>query len=220
MISIHHITFGGFGENTYILSDETGAAIIIDPGCYTVEENNELKNYIDTNELKVEKLLNTHCHIDHVLGNKFVKDTWKVDLLIHAIDHDTLRSVKLYAPMYGYHRYEETEPDGFLDDGDVFSFGSSSLDVIFVPGHAPGHIAFVHSEQKFCIGGDVLFQSSIGRTDLPGGDHNTLINSIHKKFFILPDDVVVYPGHGPSTTIGEERLHNPFCGTNARNYLY
>ncbi|ELR72257.1 Hydroxyacylglutathione hydrolase [Fulvivirga imtechensis AK7] len=198
-------------ENTYILHDDTKEAVIIDPGCYERYEQEELKEFIASNDLKVVKLLNTHCHIDHVFGNQFVKDHYKVELYIHQEDEATLRAVKAYAPAYGFTNYHEAYPDQFLNEGDEVRFGSSSIEVLFVPGHAPGHIAFYSKEDKFCIGGDVLFQGSIGRTDLPGGDFETLINSIHKKIFPLGDDVTVYSGHGPATNIGYEKKSNPFC---------
>lgn len=210
MIKIAQFTFNAFQENSYVLFDETKECVIIDPGCYEKSEQLELQNFIQENDLKVVKLLNTHCHIDHVLGNYFVKETYKVDLYIHKEDEATLLSVKSYAPSYGFPMYQEAEADHFLKEGDVVTFGKSKLDVLFVPGHAPGHIVFVNKEQKFCINGDVLFQRSIGRTDLPGGDHETLIKNIREKMFALPNDLTVFTGHGPSTTIGEEKRENPF----------
>ena len=198
-------------ENTYILYDETGECIIIDPGCYEKHEQETLSSFIAENNLKVVSLLNTHCHIDHVLGNAFVKNTYQVKLHIHRIDEAILKAVKAYAPNYGFAHYEEADVDEYLDEGDQVRFGNSILDIVFVPGHSPGHIAFYNEEQRICIGGDVLFAGSIGRTDLPGGDFNTLIESIHKKFFTMSDQMVVYTGHGPETTIGNEKLTNPFC---------
>jgi glyoxylase-like metal-dependent hydrolase (beta-lactamase superfamily II) len=210
MIHIQRFTFNAFQENTYVLSDHTKACVVIDPGCYEKSEEQALDNYIKTNALQVKYLLNTHGHVDHVLGNAFVKHTYKVSLYIHPQDEATLRSVQVYAPSYGFVHYQALAPDHFLNEGDKVSFGTSTLEIIFVPGHAPGHIAFYNKEEKFCIGGDVLFQRSIGRTDLPGGNYTTLIKSIRTKFFPLGDDMVVYPGHGESTTVGEERKYNPF----------
>lgn len=211
MIHVKAFVFNPFMENTYILYDDTKACVIIDPGCYEAYEKNELKRFIADNDLKVEKLLNTHCHIDHVLGNKYVQDEFGVDLYIHKIDEETLRAVKAYAPPYGFTNYEETSPDHFVDEGDTITFGDATLNVLFVPGHAPGHIAFYSDHEKICIGGDVLFKGSIGRTDLPGGDPDTLIDSIHRKIFPLGDDYTVYSGHGPETNIGVEKKSNPFC---------
>jgi glyoxylase-like metal-dependent hydrolase (beta-lactamase superfamily II) len=210
MIQIHTFTFNAFEENTYVLFDETRECVIIDPGCYEKQEKQELTDFIQSNQLQVKYLLNTHCHIDHVLGNAFVKHTYKVDLYIHKADEPVLRSVESYASSYGFAQYEPTLPDHFLEEGDMVKFGNSSLAVLFVPGHAPGHIAFYRKEEKFCIGGDVLFQGSIGRTDLPGGNFHTLIKSIQTKLFPLGNDVTVYPGHGNPTTIGVEKKYNPF----------
>ncbi len=210
MIQIQSFTFNAFGENTYVLYDDTGACVIIDPGCYDTYEKQELTDFIKQNNLQVKYLLNTHCHIDHVLGNAFVKRTYGVDLYIHHEDEPVLRAVQTYAAAYGFAGYESTEADHFLKEGDTIKLGNSVLEVLFVPGHAPGHIAFYNREQKFCIGGDVLFLMSIGRTDLPGGDFDTLIRSIKTKLFPLGDDVTVYPGHGSSTTIGNEKKYNPF----------
>jgi hydroxyacylglutathione hydrolase len=210
MIQIQIFTFNPFQENTYILYDETGECVIIDSGCYEKQEKQELTDFIQSSQLQVKYLLNTHCHIDHVLGNAFVKRTYKAELYIHRADEPVLRAVESYASAYGFAQYEPTLPDHFLEEGDRVKFGNSSLDVLFVPGHAPGHIAFYSKAEKFCIGGDVLFQGSIGRTDLPGGDFRTLIKSIQTKLFPLGDDVTVYPGHGGLTTIGKEKKYNPF----------
>lgn len=211
MIHVHSFTFNPFGENTYILWDEdTLEAAIIDPGCYEPEEEEELKSFIEEKGLTPTLLLNTHCHIDHVLGNWFVKKTWNLPLQIHLIEAQVLRAVPTYAPMYGFSRYQPTEPDQWLEEGQQLQLGNSLLDILFVPGHAPGHLVFWQPEQKFCINGDCLFAGSIGRTDLPGGDHNTLIRSIREKLLTLPDDTTVYCGHGPATTIGQEKKHNPF----------
>lgn len=211
MIKIQSFVFGPFMENTYILSDETGESVIIDPGCYDRGEKDTITGYVSTNNLKVVKLLNTHCHIDHVLGNDFIKEKYQVTLASHEKEAPLLKAVKTYAPNYGFPNYSEAEIDEFIDENDTVKFGQTQLEILFVPGHSPGHIAFYNREQKFCISGDVLFQGSIGRTDLPGGDFNTLIQSIHQKLFSLDNDVTVYCGHGPSTTIGEEKKSNPFC---------
>jgi glyoxylase-like metal-dependent hydrolase (beta-lactamase superfamily II) len=211
MIQIQSFTFNAFQENTYLLYDETQQCVVIDPGCYDCSEQEELAGFIREKDLKVVQLLNTHCHIDHVLGNAFVKRKYDVPLLIHEIEVATLRAVVNYAPVWGFSNYEDTMSDGFLREGQTLRFGDSALEILFVPGHAPGHVAFVNPSQRFCIGGDVLFRRSIGRTDLPGGDFQTLIRSIHGQLFPLGDDFVVYPGHGENTTIGEEKRLNPFC---------
>ncbi|UPL49526.1 MBL fold metallo-hydrolase [Hymenobacter sublimis] len=209
-MTVSGFTFNAFSENTYLLHDATGQCVIIDPGCYERAEQEALRSFIEKQGLQVVLLLNTHCHIDHVFGNQFVVDTYKVPFLIHEADLATLRSVPAYAPSYGFARYTPAEPTGFLTPGEPLRFGETELEVRFAPGHAPGHVIFYHAPSSTVIGGDVLFQSSIGRTDLPGGDHATLIASIKSQLLTLPDETVVYPGHGPATTIGQERRTNPF----------
>ena len=211
MIEIKSFTFNPFQENTYVLYDESKEAIIIDPGCYEQSEKEVLKKFISENGLKPVKLLNTHGHIDHVLGNSFVKKEFDLELTIGNKDLETLESVTVYASNYGFQMYEPAIADNFIEEGDLINFGQSKLEVILLPGHAPGHLAFYNMEQNICIGGDVLFEGSIGRTDLPGGDYDTLIDSIKSKLFKFADEMVVYPGHGNSTTLGQEKHHNPFC---------
>lgn len=209
-MTVSGFTFNAFSENTYLLHDATGECIVIDPGCYERAEQEALRSFIAQQGLRVVLLLNTHCHIDHVFGNQFVLDTYQVPFLIHEADLATLRSVPAYAPSYGFAHYNPAEPTGFLQAGEPVRFGTTELDVRFAPGHAPGHVVFYHAPTSTVIGGDVLFQGSIGRTDLPGGDYATLISSIKSQLLTLPDDTVVYPGHGPATTVGQERRTNPF----------
>lgn len=209
-MTITGLTFNPFAENTYLLHDETKECIIVDPGCSNTQEKAKLQKTVTDMGLKVVKLVNTHCHIDHVLGNKFVADTYKVGLEMHEADLPTLRAIPSYAPNYGFPDYEEVLPTTFLKENDTITFGNTTLKVFFTPGHAPGHIVLYDEKGKSLIAGDVLFQRSIGRTDLPGGDFDTLIKSIKEKLFILPEEVKVYPGHGPGTTIGEEKRENPF----------
>jgi hydroxyacylglutathione hydrolase len=210
MINIQSFINNPYQENTYILSDESGKCAIIDPGMYTSDEQNNIIDYIKSNNLTPEVLLNTHCHIDHVLGNKFIFDNYSLVPQFHQGELVLLQSIPSYAPMQGI-RYElSPEPKTFLPESGVVRFGNSELELIFAPGHSPAHLCFYSKEDKFIIGGDVLFRGSIGRTDLPGGNYNTLINSIRNNIFTLADDIVVYPGHGPETTIGYEKQHNPF----------
>lgn len=210
-MQVQHFEFNPFMENTYVLFDETGESVIIDPGCYERDEENQLDEFIKRKNLTVKQVINTHCHIDHVLGNAFVKTRFGVPLSIHPLEEYQLRAVPSYAPNYGFARYQDSVAEAFIHEGDVVSFGNQQLEVLFVPGHSPGHIALYSKKSKVIIGGDVLFENSIGRTDLPGGDFDTLINSIHQKFFTLPDDVTVYCGHGSATSIGFEKRTNPFC---------
>jgi glyoxylase-like metal-dependent hydrolase (beta-lactamase superfamily II) len=208
--------FNAFQENTYIISDETKECVIVDPGCYDDHEKKELSDYISENQLRVKMLLNTHCHIDHILGNEFVKQKYGSKLYLHKTEVFVLNAQKILASHYGFNLYHPATPDNYLNEGDLIEFGTQKFSVLFVPGHSPGHIAFYSEKEKVVLAGDVLFLNSVGRTDLPGGNHNTLIDSIHKKLFTLPDDVTVYPGHGNETTIGVEKRTNPFCALTLR----
>jgi len=203
-------TFNSFAENTYILYDDTKDCVIFDPGCSNSDEKNQLVDFIKANGLKPIKLVNTHCHIDHVLGNKFVSEKYGLPLISHKGESVVLAMQPQISAMYGVAYDPSPEITEFLDDGDVLHFGSTALKVLFTPGHSPASISFYNEESQVLIGGDVLFQGSIGRTDLPGGDFETLAKSIREKLYVLPDEVVVYSGHGPSTTIGVEKRTNPF----------
>lgn len=210
-MNIKIFTFNQFFENTFIISDSTNECIIIDPGCYDKNEKQILQDYILSNNLVPTRLINTHCHIDHILGNNFVSKTWDLELEIHHKDIDLLKNSKNIADLYGFVNYENSPiTNKFLVEGDIIEFGKSKLEVLFTPGHAPGHISLYSKNEKFIISGDVLFNNSIGRTDLPGGNYNTLIDTIKSKFLCLDDSTVVYCGHGPSTTVGKERINNPF----------
>lgn len=211
MLKIESFTFNAFQENTFVVSDQTNECIIIDPGCYEKSEGDALIEYIKDEALNVTAIINTHCHIDHVLGNYRMKEVFKTKLWINRIEEPYLRAVKTYAPNYGFNLYQESSPDGFIDEKEFVTVGTHELEVLFVPGHSPGHIALYDEQEKIILAGDVLFRNSIGRTDLPGGDHDTLIHSIQHKLFQLPDDVTVYCGHGPETTIGYEKKTNPYC---------
>ncbi len=215
MISIQGFTFNPFQENTYILYDETKECVIIDPGCSNKSEQEDMVQFIIDEGLKPVKLLNTHCHIDHVFGNTFVAKKYNLGLEIHKDDLETLHSLPRVSHLYGLTVEESVEPSNFLNEGDQIKFGTSSLDILFTPGHSPGSICFFDHAEKIIIGGDVLFQGSIGRTDLPGGDHETLLTSIREKLFVLADVYTVLSGHGPETTIGFEKKNNPYVGEKA-----
>lgn len=209
-MEIKKFTFNPYQENTYVLYDESGACVIIDPGMYTGAEQNELVAFIKANNLKPERLLNTHCHIDHVLGNKFVFDNWGLKPEFNKGELYILQAVAGYAPQMGMQYELSPEPEHFLPETGTIEFGNSNLKLIFAPGHSPAHLCFYAEKENFLIGGDVLFYRSIGRTDLPGGNHQQLIDSIKNNVFLLPDDCEVFPGHGPSTTIAFEKMNNPF----------
>jgi len=210
MIQIKSFAFNPYQENTYILHDDTLECVIIDPGMYTGEEQNAFLKYIADNNLKPVLLLNTHCHIDHVLGNKFIYDTYGLFPQFHKGEEIVLNSIVSYAPQMGI-RYEVSPiPKVYLSESGTVKFGETELDLIFSPGHSPAHLCFFNREEKFLIGGDVLFYRSIGRTDLPGGNYDLLISNIREKLFSLPDETRVYPGHGPATSIGFEKQFNPF----------
>ena len=210
MIKVKSFCFNSFEENTYVISDQTSECVIIDPGCHLVSEENELAQYIASNNLKPVRLLNTHCHIDHILGNSFVARTYGLKLEINDKELPVLSAAGYVSEMYQIQLNPSPEPSSFLNEGDKVHFGNSALDVLFTPGHSPGSISFYSPSDNFIISGDVLFEQSIGRTDLPGGDYETLIESIIVKLLPLGDTVQVYCGHGNSTTIGAEKNLNPF----------
>ncbi|WP_044203788.1 MBL fold metallo-hydrolase [Flammeovirga sp. OC4] len=210
MINVHTLTFSPFQENTYVVWDDTKEAIIVDPGCYDASEEQALKGFIDSNELKVVKIVNTHCHLDHVFGNKFCQDTFGVKLYIPKGEIETLASGANSAAKYGIPGFVTSTHDELLENEGEVTFGNTSLQILYAPGHSPGHLVFFDQEQKIALGGDVLFKGSIGRTDLPGGDHQTLLDNIKNVMYALPDETIVYPGHGPFTTIGDEKRSNPF----------
>lgn len=209
-ITVHAITFNPFEENTYIISSDNGECIIIDPGCFDETERNELLRVITNMDLTPVKLINTHCHIDHILGNAFVASKYNVGLEIHEGELPVLQAGQVMAGMYGIPYEKSPEPVYFIRVGDEVDLAGEKLKVLFTPGHSPASICFYYPAGGWVIGGDVLFYESIGRSDLPGGDHETLIKSIRTQLFVLPDETIVYPGHGPQTTIGYEKTFNPF----------
>jgi len=210
MTTIKYFTFNPFQENTYIISNQNKECFIIDPGCSNAQENSVLANYISENGLKPIMLLNTHCHIDHIMGNKFVADTYGLKLHAHQQEIPVLERGDDISQMYGVPYITSPNIDTFLNEKNILNLGDVIFSIIHAPGHSPGSICFYNEAEKYLIGGDVLFYNSIGRTDLPLGDHTTLINSIKQKLFLLPDDVTVYSGHGQKTNIGFEKKTNPF----------
>ncbi len=204
-------TFNDFSENTYLIHDDTKQCVIIDPGNNNESENKTLSDFIIANDLTPVRLLNTHCHLDHVFGNKYVADTYKLDLEIHEGELPVLAAAPQISAMYGIPYLNISPvPTVFLEEGDTIEFGNTKLQIHFTPGHSPASVSFHNAEEQYIIGGDVLFQGSIGRTDLPGGNFDTLITSIKRTFMRLPDETRVYSGHGPMTTVGDEKQHNQF----------
>lgn len=217
MLHQKNLIFNLFAENTYVLYNDSKEAFIIDPGCSNAKECDILAAFIDNNSLKPVCLLLTHAHLDHILGNDFVYRKYGLAPYMHKDDLDLLHALAYSATFYGLDgAVPSPEPAGFLNDGDTIKLGDIEFKIIHAPGHSKGSICFYAPAEKKLWGGDVLFHESIGRTDLPGGDFDTLANSIHHGLFSLPDDVNVYSGHGEPTTIGHEKHYNPFVGQVAR----
>jgi len=202
MLTLKSFAFNPLAENTYVLSDQKDACVIIDPGCYFDNERTTLQEYIEQQGLSPKILLNTHCHLDHVFGNRFVGETWDLPLYLHEKELPVLNAAPAMGKEWGmpFENYS----------GETVLLGDDRLTILFLPGHSPGSVGFYSADQGFLIGGDVLFRESIGTSDLPGGDHATLLRSIREQLLTLPNDTIVYPGHGEPTTIGHERAHNPF----------
>jgi len=210
MLKIKSFVFSPIQENTYLLYNEFNNCIIIDPGCYFDAEKEQLTQFIKQTGLQPKMLLNTHCHLDHVFGNKYIAETYGLVAQIHQKEKLVLEYAPTSALMYNMPFDSYTGELIFLKEGDTIKLDTDELTVVEAPGHSPGHICFYSAKQHFLIGGDVLFNRSIGRTDLPGGNHQQLINNIREKLFVLPGETIVYSGHGPTTTIGEEKKENPF----------
>ena len=211
MLKIKSFEFSPIQENTYILYNEFNECIIIDPGCYFDEEKEALAEFIDENALTPKWLINTHCHLDHVFGNKFVAEKYSLKLHLHEKEVQVLQFAPTSALMYNMPFDNYNGEFVFLKEGDTLKLGDDELKILLTPGHSPASLSFYSAKDKFVISGDVLFQQSIGRTDLPGGNFEVLMKSIKTQLFPLPDDTVVYSGHGAPTTIGHEKKYNPYC---------
>lgn len=203
-------TFNPFSENTYILYGDNKECIIFDPGCSNEQEENQLLEFIAEKQLIPSRLILTHAHIDHVLGVRFITQKFKLPLEMHRADLPVYESAANIARMYGIPFNQGPQPSVFLDENSKIMLDGFTLDILFTPGHSPGSICFYSSNNNFVISGDVLFNGSIGRTDLPGGNFETLSESIKTKLYVLPDNTRVFSGHGESTLIGNEKKHNPF----------
>ncbi len=211
LLSLKTFTFNPFQENTYLLADDSSKeCILFDPGCSNKAEEQELKNYIESARLTPTLLVNTHCHIDHILGNYFVAITWNLPLHLHRNELMTMQQSSLWGQSMGMDPGPPVSQHIYIDEGDILPLGKEKIEMLFTPGHSVASLSFYHKNQHLLIAGDVLFRESIGRTDLPGGDFETLVQSIRTKLYILPDETHVYPGHGPHTTVGFEKQNNPF----------
>lgn len=210
MITIKTFEFNAFQENSYVLHDETKECLFVDPGCSDDPEREEMRSYIRENGLKPVAMVNTHCHVDHILGCRFIKDLYNIPFYFNKDDELLLIRAKEQGVFFGLTLEEPPKADFFLEDGQKILFGKSTLDIFYVPGHSAGSVALYSSSDSFVITGDALFKGSIGRTDLPGGNYQQLITSIRSKLLVLPRNVLVFPGHGPHTTIGDEYDTNPF----------
>ena len=209
-MEIYKLVFSPIDVNTYILADKSGDCAIIDCGCYDKEESDRLEKFIRDKKINPVLLLNTHCHLDHIFGNKFMLDRYNLKTLSSEYDEMNRKDAVQHAKLFGLTMDNSPEPGGFITDNQVITFGTTELVALHVPGHTSGSLAF-YSERNGCVfTGDALFSGSIGRTDLPGGDYDTLINSINNRLFVLPPSTVVYPGHGDETTIEKEMKTNPF----------
>ncbi|MGA1976400.1 MAG: MBL fold metallo-hydrolase [Bacteroidales bacterium] len=209
-MEIFRLIFSPIEVNTYILADKSGECAVIDCGCYTSEEFERLSDFMEMKKTKPVLLLNTHCHLDHVFGNASFREKYDLNAWCHELEEENRVNSVRQALLFGLRMDNPPAPGRFLGDGETVAFGSVNLEVLHVPGHTPGSIAFYDKCDNAVFTGDALFSGSIGRTDLPGGDFETLIQSIKNKLFVLPPSTIVYPGHGSSTTIEKELRTNPF----------
>lgn len=211
MIKIKRFVFNPFAENTFLVWDDISKeAMVVDPGCGNHPEEKEIAEFISLNNLQIKYLINTHCHIDHILGCRFIKEKYNPEYLIPEKDEPLLQNSKTQAEMFGMKLKDMPAPDGYITEDTELKLGSIVPKFLFTPGHTPGEYCIYFEEEKICITGDVLFDGSVGRTDLWGGDMNALADSIKNKLYTLPEDVVIYPGHGETSTIGNEKKYNPF----------
>ncbi|MBE2280034.1 MAG: MBL fold metallo-hydrolase [Ignavibacteriaceae bacterium] len=211
MVKVKKFVFNEFYENTYILYDSNSkVAAVIDPGCRVDSEKNELTFFIDREKLQVKYLINTHCHLDHVFGNKYVKEKYTPLFYIPEKDLPLLLNAKKQGEAFGVSVEESPSPDGFIDNLENLILGESELKFLYTPGHSPGEFSIYLKDEEILIAGDVLFKEGIGRTDLWGGNYDTLIHSIKTKLLVLPENTLVYSGHGEETTIGYEKKYNPY----------
>jgi hydroxyacylglutathione hydrolase len=210
MLQVKSFTFNPFQENTYVVYNNAKQAIIIDPGMYQPSEEKQLFDFIAHHQLQPIQIINTHCHLDHIFGIHTCMQQYNIQLGFHALEQQIYDWAPQAGLKYGVPVHHSPAPAFYINPDDKINIGEDQLQVLFTPGHSPGHICFYSAASNFVIAGDVIFASSIGRTDLPGGDFDTLIRSIHQQIITLPDSTKIYSGHGPATTVGIERMNNPY----------
>ncbi len=210
MLNVNFFTFNAFEENTYIITNEKKQCWIIDPGMYQEDEKQAVYSYISDKQLQPQAIINTHAHLDHIFGVKSLMDKYGIPFSLHEQEQEVLKMARGSAVMFGFEFGDIPTPTSFIKEGTTLQLGDDTLQVFLTPGHSPGSLSFYYPKGNWVISGDVLFSGSIGRTDLPGGNLNTLLTSIRTHLFPLPAETIVLSGHGPATTIGEEKKHNPF----------
>lgn len=210
MLQIKKFTFNPVQENTFIVYDETNEGVIIDAGCYTAKERLAIDTFIAEKQIKPVRLISTHCHFDHIMGVTYLRSRYRLNFETHPNEAPLVEQAVEHGDLFGIPMEPVDAPDAFFKEGDRINFGNSYLQVIEAPGHSPGGVVFYNPDEKIMIAGDVLFYGSIGRTDLPGGSYEMLVNNIKTKLLILPEETIVYSGHGPETSIGFEKRNNPF----------
>jgi hydroxyacylglutathione hydrolase len=210
MVTVKKFVFNDFQVNTYLLFDSNRDCVIIDAACYSAEEKDQLTTFIKENKLKLVRNINTHCHIDHILGNGFIAEEYGIFPEYHEESVVFFLTAQEIGRSFGYDTRKFPDPEGFIQQGDTITYGENCLKVLYTPGHADGSVCFYDEKNGFVVTGDVLFRDTIGRTDLPTGNFDLLMKSIGEKLFVLPDETIVYAGHGPETTIGYEKRNNQF----------
>ncbi|MGZ6519897.1 MAG: MBL fold metallo-hydrolase [Bacteroidia bacterium] len=210
MLNVEVFTYNPFQENTYLIYNAKKQCWIVDPGMYSVEEVAHFVDFLAKHELQPQAIINTHAHIDHILGVQALVDKYNIPFSIHKNEQPILDNAAGTAALFGFEMNKVPKQDSYIAENEILKLGDDTLEIRFTPGHSPGSIIFYYQPGNWVIGGDVLFAGSIGRTDLPGGNFDTLINSIRTQLFTLPDNTIVLPGHGSATKILQEKSHNPF----------
>jgi hydroxyacylglutathione hydrolase len=209
-MKIYTLVFSPIEVNTYIIADESGDCVIIDCGCYDEEESERLVTFIESKNLRPLLLLNTHCHLDHIFGNSLLLKKYNLHSRYCELEEKNRKNATKHAMLFGLSMEEPPGSDDYISHGDIIRSGSVEFKALHVPGHSAGSLAFYCEKERCVFTGDALFSGSIGRSDLPGGNYETLITSIKENLLSLPPDTIVYPGHGPETTVEKEMRTNPY----------